>query len=45
MLRDGKCYGYCPNGWSDDDNGDGWGWTGTKSCVVKDSSQDSKQPC
>jgi len=41
VLRDGKCYSYCPNGASDDPDGDGWGWADKQSCIVKGSSQDT----
>lgn len=44
-LRDGKCYAYCPNGASDDPDGDGWGFAGNQFCIVKGSTQDSAHPC
>ncbi len=43
--RDGKCYAYCPRGWSNDPEKDGWGWSDNASCIVKDSSQDLRKPC
>jgi hypothetical protein len=36
-----KGVSYCENITEDDPDGDGWGWNGTKSCIVQGSSEDT----
>jgi len=41
----GRCYAYCPNGYADDPDYDGWGWANDQSCIVKGYIGDSKNRC
>ena len=44
-MVDGTCYPYCPNGFTDDPDYDGWGWADEGSCVVGNYLRDSDIPC
>ncbi len=44
-TRDGKCITYCPNGSANDPDRDGWGWANNATCIVRESRQDTRQPC